>query len=495
MANEPYNPSEDDGEPGAVKLRGVKRFNNVPLLAGGGGLVLVLSVLMFAMMGRVQQQDAKQSEGEDETVIASNTSVDELFPEIPDGVIAPKVIKAATIDPNAILRPERDANGDVLPLGSRSPYGIQPETSFIDEEREIYEKAKLDAIEYSATLELRDQRAHEQRMLAASGSQTALSLSGLDHNLSAERNSALLQAGLPSSNQPPPLITGLTGLSGAGSTPTEDVLGSLQQARERLTQEINPAASGLPQLAGTTNAFSAILPPNLSSFQGGLQGGDQNRQADKQDFLDNQPIDVNYLETRLVKPVSPYELKQGTVIPSIMISGLNSDLPGRMIGQVSQDVYDTATGEHLLIPQGARLFGRYDSSVSFGQSRILVAWTRIILPNGQAIDIQGMPGTDRLGIGGFNDKVNRHYVRLYGNAVLLSLISGGLEAARQGNRGGTGNDNIADAITQSFGDVFSRVATAQVERELNVQPTLEVRPGYRFNILVDSDIILQPYED
>lgn len=495
MANEPYNPSEDNGEDGAIQLRGVKRFNNVPMLVGGTGLTIVLAVLMFAMMGRVQKQEAQQAEGEDETVIANNTSVDDLFPEIPDGVIAPKVIKTSSIDPNAALRPERDINGDIIPLGGRSPYGIGPETSFIDEERDIYEKAKLEAIEYAATLELREKRAHEQRMLAASGSQTALSLTGLDYNLSAERNNSLQQVGGDTSDLPPPLSTGLTGLVGSGNSPTESVLGSLQQARERLTQDVNPVSTNLPQLPGAPNAFSAILPPNLSSFQGGPQGGDQNRQADKQDFLNNQPVDANYLETRLVNPVSPFELKQGTVIPSIMISGLNSDLPGRMIGQVSQDVYDSATGEHLLIPQGARLFGRYDSSVAFGQSRILVAWTRIILPNGQAIDILGMPGSDRLGIGGFNDKVNRHYVRLYGNAVLLSLISGGLEAARQGNRGGAGDDNIADAITQSFGDVFSRVATAQVERELNVQPTLEVRPGFRFNILVDSDIILQPYED
>jgi type IV secretion system protein TrbI len=164
-------------------------------------------------------------------------------------------------------------------------------------------------------------------------------------------------------------------------------------------------------------------------------------------------------------------------------------LPGRIIGQVSRNVYDSATGQYLLIPQGTKIFGRYDSDVSFGQQRVLVAWTRLVFPNGSAINIEGMAGTDQAGAGGFNDRVNNHWGRTIKSALLISVMGAGIENLTASKN----SDDVAEAIRSSFGDTFSAVAKKSVERNLAVQPTLEIRPGYRFLIVVDKDMILKPY--
>jgi type IV secretion system protein TrbI len=218
---------------------------------------------------------------------------------------------------------------------------------------------------------------------------------------------------------------------------------------------------------------------------------DPNGQGKKAAFLESAgALDTtDYLERVVQEPLSPYELKQGSVIPGILVTGINSDLPGRIIGQVSRNVYDSATGQYLLIPQGTKIFGRYDSDVSFGQQRVLVAWTRLVFPNGSAINIEGMAGTDQAGAGGFNDRVNKHWGRTIKSALLISVMGAGIENLTASKN----SDDVADAIRSSFGDTFSTVAKKSVERNLAVQPTLEIRPGYRFLIVVDKDMILKPY--
>ena len=121
-----------------------------------------------------------------------------------------------------------------------------------------------------------------------------------------------------------------------------------------------------------------------------------------------------------------FELKTGAVIPGVMVTGSNSDLPGNIIAQVSQNVFDSATGKHLLLPQGAKLFGVYDSRVIYGQERVLVAWNRVVFPDGSSITLGAMPGSDMAGNAGYTDEVNNHYFRIFGSAVLMSLMSGGM---------------------------------------------------------------------
>ena len=221
----------------------------------------------------------------------------------------------------------------------------------------------------------------------------------------------------------------------------------------------------------------------------GGQNIDPNAQGAKEDFFNADLRKAGYLPNGVVPQQSRYELKRGSVIPATLITGINSDLPGRITAQVSQNVYDSATGHYLLIPQGTKLFGRYDSKVSFGQSRVLVVWTDIIFPNGSTLQIGGMAGTDAQGYGGFNDKVDRHYLRTFGSAALLAAIGAGIDMAVPESSTLATQDTASDAARRNFAETFGRVAERTISKNLDVQPTLRVRPGYKFNILVDQDIV------
>lgn len=244
-----------------------------------------------------------------------------------------------------------------------------------------------------------------------------------------------------------------------------------------------------------TNAPSSSAPSGsdlyAAAMKAGLQGqnADPNGQASKEDFF-NQDIKVlGYLPNQVVPQMSQYELKRGSVIPATLITGLNSDLPGRISAQISQSVYDSATGYRLLIPQGAKLFGRYDSKVSFGQERVMVVWTDLIFPNGSTLQIGGMSGTDAEGYGGFKDKVDRHLWRTFGSAALIALIGTGIDMSVPQSSTLATQDTASDAARRNFAETFGRAAEQTISKNLNVQPTINVRPGYKFNVLVDQDII------
>jgi type IV secretion system protein VirB10 len=175
------------------------------------------------------------------------------------------------------------------------------------------------------------------------------------------------------------------------------------------------------------------------------------------------------------------------LIPASLVTGLNSDLPGQVIGQVTENVYDTVTGEYLLIPQGARLLGRYDSVIAYGQSRALVAWTRIIFPNGNSIQLDNLPAVDGQGFAGLKDKVDRHTWQFMKGAVLSSLLSVGSELSSDDE------GRLARALQNAGQDTANIAGQRIIERSLNIQPTLSVRPGWRFSIIVSKDLILKPY--
>lgn len=219
------------------------------------------------------------------------------------------------------------------------------------------------------------------------------------------------------------------------------------------------------------------------------QNSDQNGQASKEVFFNQDIKDLGYLSDQVVSQLSPYELKRGSVIPATLITGVNSDLPGRISAQVSRNVYDSATGRRLLIPQGAKLFGKYDSKVSFGQERVLVVWTDLIFPNGSTLQIGGMSGTDAEGYGGFKDKVDRHVWRTFGSAALVAIIGTGIDMSLPESSTRAIQDTASDAARRNFAESFGRVAEQTISKNQNVQPTIKVRPGYQFNVLVDQDII------
>ena len=193
-------------------------------------------------------------------------------------------------------------------------------------------------------------------------------------------------------------------------------------------------------------------------------------------------------------------MRAGFVIPATMISGINSELPGQIMAQVSQGVYDTPTGKYLLIPQGARLVGSYSSDIAYGQKRVLVAWQRIVFPDGKAMDIGAMPGADGAGYAGFNDQVDNHYLRIFGSALLMSAVIAGVSYSQQNLNNNTGTlygqqQTASGASSQAVGQQFGTVIAQMVSKNMNIAPTLEIRPGFRFNVMAIRDLAFdKPYQ-
>ncbi len=194
--------------------------------------------------------------------------------------------------------------------------------------------------------------------------------------------------------------------------------------------------------------------------------------------------------------VSPYQVMAGTIIPAALVTGINSDLPGQVIANVTEAVYDTASGRYLLIPQGSRLIGRYDSQVAFGQRRVLLVWTRLILPDTSSVALDRLPGIDPAGYAGLEDGVDWHWDRILAGAALSTLLGVGAELAAPETRtinGGTG-ERVIIAGRESAQDTVNQVGQEITKRNLSVQPTLTIRPGFPMRVMVNKDLILRPYQ-
>ena len=250
------------------------------------------------------------------------------------------------------------------------------------------------------------------------------------------------------------------------------------------TLPVQTAELGLDYMPQMPSYPNVSAPP--SAFDLSPIATDQNRQEAKQAFLERDTDDI-YNSHGLVSPRSPYQVMAGNIIPASLVTGLNSDLPGQVIGQVTENVFDTVTGQHLLIPQGSRLMGRYDSVIAFGQSRALVVWTRLILPNGDSIQLDNLPGSDSQGFAGLKDKVDKHTWQFIKGAALSSLLSIGSELASDDG------DRLTRALQNAGQDTANIAGQRIIDRNLNVQPTLKVRQGWRFNVIVSRDLILKPY--
>ena len=267
---------------------------------------------------------------------------------------------------------------------------------------------------------------------------------------------------------------------------------------------VRMAPSGVTTPTVTTAAAvpgTPAVPPFLANgggaggFRAGANGGgDPNGQNEKAGFLSQPPTASDYLPNTREQAASPFEIRAGTVIPAVMVGGVDSDLPGQILGQVRENVYDTATGRYLLIPQGAKLIGTYDNRVTYGQSRVLVVWNRIIFPDGSSLDINGMPGADQGGYAGFYDEVNNHYIRIFGSALLLSLFSAGIQLSQpQPNANSNNVYSSQQVIAGAIGQQLGNAGLAFIQRGMNLAPTLKIRPGYLFNVMVTKDIVVPIY--
>ncbi|MFI0846544.1 TrbI/VirB10 family protein [Mesorhizobium sp. IMUNJ 23232] len=218
------------------------------------------------------------------------------------------------------------------------------------------------------------------------------------------------------------------------------------------------------------------------------EGSAQNMQDRKLAFVNAESDRRTVSPDRVHDKVSPYVLQGGTVIPAALVTGINSDLPGQITAQVTEHVYDSPTGSHLLIPQGARLIGRYDSQVAFGQSRVLLVWNRLIMPDGTSIVLERQQGADAQGFSGLEDDVDYHWGQLFRAAALSTLLGIGTELGSSDDE-----SEIAQAIRESVQDSVSDIGQQIVRRQLNIQPTLTVRPGFPIRIIVNRDLVMQPY--
>ncbi len=250
------------------------------------------------------------------------------------------------------------------------------------------------------------------------------------------------------------------------------------------------AAALLPTGLGDSNAGSTGLPglPDAGPLASGAADVRQNGQDRKLAFVNAAVNKHTISPDRLQAPASPYVVQAGSLISGALLTGIRSDLPGQITGQVTENVYDSPTGRYLLIPQGAKLIGIYDSQVTFGQSRVLLVWTRLIMPNGQSIVLNRQQGADPQGFSGLEDEVDNHWGELFKAALLSTLLSVGSEAGTSGQE-----NDLIQAIRQGASNSISQTGQQIVGRQLNIQPTLTIRPGFPIRVIVNRDLVLAPY--
>jgi type IV secretory pathway VirB10-like protein len=290
----------------------------------------------------------------------------------------------------------------------------------------------------------------------------------------------------------PPLPADLQHSTGtAESQPAPLALDAEQQRANQETEAARTSklfasttASVAPSHAASPETATKTAPSSDETFT-------QNGQDSKLLFV-NAPVDRRTTAPdRLSRPVSPFVIQAGTIIPAALITGVRSDLPGQISAQVTETVYDSPTGRAKLVPQGSRLIGIYDSQVAFGQSRVLLVWTRLIMPNGRSIVLERQQGADAEGYSGLEDEVDNHWAELFKAALLSTILGVGAELGSGADSGS--NSDILQALRLSAANSLNQTGQQIVRRNLNIQPTLTVRPGFPVRVIVNRDLVLEPY--
>jgi type IV secretory pathway VirB10-like protein len=237
--------------------------------------------------------------------------------------------------------------------------------------------------------------------------------------------------------------------------------------------------------------------PNESPLEDSRGASRSDRENRAPTFLERTSHGAGTTVIAQLKPAgSPYTLRAGTVIPGTLITGINSDLPGEIVGQVSRDVYDSRTQRILLVPRGSRLIGTYDNQVVAGQGRLLVAWTRLILPDGRSVRLPGLALKDPQGQTGAKDKVDNHWRRVFGNALLLSAIGAGVQLSQPQQASALAPPTAGQVAAGALGQELSSVALEIIRRGMDVAPTITIRPGQAFNVFLNGDLVFDgPYEE
>jgi type IV secretory pathway VirB10-like protein len=448
---------------------GVRRLNKVPLVIAGVIIALFVSFMAWVAILKHEQQQASQNK-----VADVSTNVPTLPPQgdpVRDIIAASGIASgpdfgafATTIIPEEAppeLPPEPGRNA-----GGRTDYGNDlPEYELPPQQsaEEMYQQ------EYRRRIvEQRIQRlevAISTKSTVPFESQQGNSTSALSSMQSSGNPMAQLAAVQEQLKQTAGMLT--------GSNPTADYQSRLNAVQQQLSQ------SGM-------GGASAAMPAGLMPIQEQPPGYEQ-FEGDKSRWALN-----NSMQTP-----KPYTLSVGWMLPGQFVGGINSDLPGQIKGIISRNVYDSATGKHLLIPQGTEAIGQYGSDVIYGQERILFAWQRLNFPDGRYLDLGSMQGADRGGYAGVKDQVNNHFMRVFGSAALMSFVTAGIEISQNDDGGSSQNSRRSgDALSEALGQQLGQATAQIIMRNLNIAPTLEIREGNKFSILVTKDITFdKPYKD
>jgi type IV secretion system protein VirB10 len=476
MSSVPERDMSPSASPGQQsKGAGVRRVNNVPLYILGGAMTTFLVIMASVAANRTQQQNHPSAK-------------------------TPQKAGNATMFANAIVGDQKD--GIIQAAAAAPAIPAPPEPGAAHQTALAIVRPEDPDLPPAPPTSTEQQRTHEQQM--AQGRMRSpledeavriltMKLQQLDE---AARARSSLQIVAPRSAAPNPVSSpAANAFAGAAPASGDEVQAKLAAVR----QQIEAASADDP-----TAAYKARLQLLRASQAAGDLGGNSGASGapqltqsvpernDVTRFAGGQG-DRWRLDSQPEAPRTPYELRAGFVIPAILISGINSELPGQIMAQVSQDVYDTPRSKWKLIPQGSRLVGAYSSDVAYGQARVLVAWQRIVFPDGKAMDIGAMPGADSAGYAGFNDKVNNHYWKTFSSAFLMSAVTAGI-AASQPENSGYGRPSLGSAMSEAVGQQLGQVTAQLIAKNLNIAPTLEIRPGYRFNVIVTKDMtFFKPY--
>ena len=271
----------------------------------------------------------------------------------------------------------------------------------------------------------------------------------------------------------------------------------IDQEEQRRHQELESARTAhlfastetRPANNAPAPATMPVLPqPDLASLGLAPQPATPSAQDRQLAFLNQTPDKRTVSTDRVAAPASANVLQAGAVIPAALITGIRSDLPGQITAQVTENVYDSPTGHILLVPQGTRVIGQYDNGVGFGQRRVLLVWNRLLFPNGRSFVLERQPGADAEGYAGLEDGVDYHWGELLKAAALSTILSVGAEAGTSQNE-----NNLVQALRSGASNSISQTGQQIVSRQLNIAPTLTVRPGFPVRVIVTRDLVLEPY--
>ena len=294
------------------------------------------------------------------------------------------------------------------------------------------------------------------------------------------------------------LVNGINKLNSSTPTPTEyDIAAKKmdQQAKIKRLQTSFDALNSKSSMGGGAKG-------NASQAVGGVALTSNNSAMPNESAGDGGK-NVAVSDAELLAPKSPYMLQATSIIPAVMISGINSELSGTISAQVRENVYDSISGQYLLIPQGSRLVGTFSNGVAYGDNRLAVAWQRVIYPNGYSMDLKGIQGSDMSGFTGFYDQVDNHYWRLFGTSFVMGVITAGMQYSQNNtnstvSNGGIGftnpNPSVGQTVAGSLGQQLGQTSMMVTQKNINTAPTITVRQGYKFTIMLTADIVLKPYK-